>query len=120
MFQRSFAKFFSNLRFRNTHVKGDIDIIAKDFVSPKVRFKLPNWAKWDDHMNAHLFHLSYLRTRNSRPWNPHPEIQKMLMESQAAWKFFCDNLQEPYLTRCKSAVEAGRNEKHYADLPLYP
>jgi hypothetical protein len=111
LFQRSLAGFLSNNRFKEKHRKGDIDIIAKDFISSKIRFQLPEWAKWADHMNAHLFHLGYLRTRNSRPWNGMPEIKTMLTEFQAEWDKFCAALPPgKILDEFKEQVKAKRGD----------
>jgi hypothetical protein len=116
LFYRALAGFLSNRRFRDRHRKGDIDISAKDFVGGKNRFTLSAWGKWDDHMNAHLFHLGYLRTRNSRPWNGEA-LEPMFEELTTQWKRFCDELREPYRTEFRSAVDKRRQE---LKVRLYP
>jgi len=116
--QRSLAGFLLNKRYKEKHRKGDIDILAKDYIGSKVRFKLPEWRKWDDHMNAHFFHLGYLRTRNSRSWDGYPEIKRMYRQFTAEWKRFCDGLKEPYLSELKVQVEVKRHQ--LPGLPLYP
>ena len=118
LYQRSLAGFLSNKRYRDKDRKGDIDILAQDFIGGKTRFTLQEWSKWDAHMNAHLFHLGYLRTRNSRAWNGYPEIKQMFTEFKEQWKRFCDELKEPYTTEIKAAVEKRRGE--FPGLILYP
>jgi hypothetical protein len=101
---RKFADFFSNVRRNTTHRKGDIDIIAADFAGRKIRFKLPEWNKWARHLNAHLFHLNYLRTRNTRPWMGYTENPKMLEEIRSAWKLFLEKMPELYLGRFNEEI----------------
>jgi hypothetical protein len=117
---RKFADFFSSRRRRYRHKKGDIDILAKDFVSGKMHYQLPEWKKWEDHMNAHIFHLNYLRTRNSRPWTGYEENPKMLDEFRAAWRLFFDNLPEPYREEFKKQVALKlASDSDFRDLNLY-
>ena len=54
VFYRSVGRFLANKSRREKHRKGDIDILARDFVRRSLRFPLAEWGKWDDHMNAHL------------------------------------------------------------------
>lgn len=81
---RKFADFFltpTGLRHRK-------DILACDYVGDVVRFDLPEWEKWWDHMNCHMFHLSYRRLDEEwGPWDggEHPVV---LGQFQAAWKKF--------------------------------
>ncbi len=114
---RKFADFFSNKR-RRTSKKGDIDMLAKDFVSSKIRYQLPEWKTWDDHMNAHIFHINRLRTRNSRPWTGYKENSKMLREFRLAWKVFFDSLPESNKAEFKEEVDLKRSGE-FADLDLY-
>jgi hypothetical protein len=90
-----FADFFANERKRIGRKKGDVDMLAKDFVSYKIRYSLREWWKWEDHMNTHLFHLNKLRTRNWRPWTGQTEVPQMVKEFRAAWKSFFDALPDP-------------------------
>ena len=115
LFYRSLAGFLSNKRFKERHRKGDIDISAKDFLNRKSRFPLPEWGKWDNHMNAHLFHLGYLRTRNSRPWTG-DRLETLFVDFKAQWKLFCDQLPEPYKSAVGLLVEERRKE---LGVPLY-
>jgi hypothetical protein len=121
---RKFADFFSNKRKRigrkKGRTKGDVDILAKDFVSSKIRYNLPEWRKWEDHMNTHLFHLNKFRTRNSRPWTGHAEVPKMVKEFQAAWKLFFDALPDPLKAEFNGeiALKLAPNSE-FANLDLY-
>ena len=118
---RKFADFFANrqkkLPPKAKRRRNDVDMLAKEFVNPKLRFPLPEWKKWEDHMNTHHFHLNRLRTRNSRPWTGHTEVPKMFQEFNAAWKRFFDNLQEPYLSQFRDEVNMWLAEG--IGLPLY-
>ena len=68
--------------------------MAKHFVGSKVRFKLREWSKWDDHMDKHIFHLSYGRIKNARAWTGHTENREILNEFRAAWRLFLSKLPE--------------------------
>jgi len=116
VFYRSLAGFLLNRAGKDNHRKGDIDILAKHFVPAKISFPLHEWTKWGNHMNAHLFHLGYLRTRNSRPWNG-DALEPMFVELTEQWKLFCDKLTEPYRSEFGSAVQKRRQE---LGLALYP
>jgi hypothetical protein len=115
VFYRSLAGFLLNRPGKDKHRKGDIDILAKHFVGGKTSFPLREWARWNDHMNAHLFHLGYLRTRNSRAWNGEA-LEPMFVEFTAQWRRFCDELKEPYRTEVGSAVQKRQD----LGLALYP
>ena len=117
---RKFANFFSNKR-RRASKKGDIDMLAKDFVSPKIRYKLPEWKEWDAHMNAHIFHINYLRTRNSRPWIGYSENVKMLEEFRREWKRFFDALPGAKKAEFKEEIDLKRVPRsEFENLELYP
>ena len=133
---RKFVDFFANERKRTGKKKrcgllnllsrprkateaNDFDMLAKDFVSSRIRYDLREWRKWDDHMNAHLFHLNTFRTRNTRSWSGHTEVLQMLKEFQAAWKSFFDALPEALKAEFKDEIELKRTESDFADLDLY-
>lgn len=61
---RKFADFF----LRPRGLRHREDILASDYVGDAVRFDLPEWRKWLDHMNCHMFHLSYRRLDDA--WGP--------------------------------------------------
>lgn len=117
---RKFADFFANKRKRIGKKKGDVDMLAKDFVSSKIRFSLREWRKWEDHTNTHLFHLNKFRTRNSRPWTGHTEVPQMMEELRAAWKLFFDRLPDALKAEFKEEI-ALKLEPHseFANLDLY-
>jgi hypothetical protein len=85
---RKFAHFFKNKVARG----GADDILAEHFVGKKVIFKFKEWSAWDDHMDKHIFHLSYGRVKNTRPWTGHTENREMLDEFRAAWRLFLSKL----------------------------
>jgi hypothetical protein len=117
---RKFADFFANKRKRIGRKKGDVDMLAKDFVSSKIRFDLWEWRKWNDHMNTHVFHLNKLRTNNSRTWTGHTEVPRMLKEFRAAWKSFFDALPDARKAEFKDEIEFKRTApSEFADLDLY-
>jgi hypothetical protein len=117
---REFADFFSNKRKRSGHKKGDHDMLAKDFVSQRIRYSLREWRRWEDHMNTHLFHLNTFRKRNSRPWSGHTEVPLMLAEFQVAWKRFFDALPDHLKAEFKEEIALKRVPKSvFADLDLY-
>jgi len=115
---RKFSDFFSNKR-RRASKKGDIDILAKDFVSAKIRYSLPEWKKWDAHMNAHVFHINVLRTRNSRPWTGYTENVKMLAEFRREWKKFFDALPDVKKAEFREEIGLKRGSVDFGDLVLY-
>jgi hypothetical protein len=115
---RKFADFFSNERYRGSHKKGDVDIVAADFTGKKIRFSLPEWKKWDTHMNGHIFHLNYLRSRNTRPWTGYAN-PRMLGEFRAAWKLFLSKVPEPYRSRFREEVAKKlQPDSEFRDLDL--
>lgn len=117
---RKFADFFSNKRKRIGRAKGDIDMLAKDFVSSKIRFDLREWRKWEHHLNTHLFHLNKFRTRNSRPWTGHTEVPQMMKEFRAAWKQFFDKLRDSLKAEFKEEIDLKLAPKsEFANLDLY-
>ncbi len=83
--------------------QGKRDILACDYVGKKVRFKLPEWSKWREHMDYHIFHLSYRRLDNSSPWfgAEHPVV---LQEFQAAWKVFLSHLPSRLATEFEEQI----------------
>ncbi len=121
---RKFADFFSNrhqkVPRKAKRRKRDVDMLARDFAGSKTQCKLPEWKKWEDHMNAHLFHLNYLRTRNSRPWTGYTEVPTMFEEFERAWKVFFDSLPPPHRAEFKEEMELKLAPGSvFADLPLY-
>jgi hypothetical protein len=133
---RKFADFFANKRkrmgrkrcrllnllspARGTTEATDIDVLAKDFVSGKIRYELREWRKWEHHMNTHLFHINTFRTRNTRPWEGHTEVRQMLKEFQAAWKRFFDGLPEALKAEFKEEIELKVTPpSEFANLDLY-
>jgi hypothetical protein len=114
---RKFADFFSNER-RKKSKRGDLDMLAKDFVSSRISYRLTEWKKWEDHMNAHIFHLNRLRTRNSRSWTGHTENAIMLQEFRREWKRFFDALPEATKVEFAEEIELKRAGE-FADLELY-
>ncbi len=117
---RKFADFFANKRKRIGRNRGDVDMLAKDFVSSKIRYNLREWRKWEDHMNTHLFHLNTFRTRNSRHWTGHTEVPQMLKEFRAAWKLFFDGLPDPRKAEFKEEIALKLAPKsEFANLDLY-
>ena len=73
------------------------DIVASHFLGHKIAVDLSEWTAWGDHMNTHLFHLSYLRVDNTRPWTGYEDLNKrMLAQFRAAWRKFLAELPEPY------------------------
>lgn len=117
---RKFADFFANRRKRVGRRPEDRDMLAKDFVSRKVRYDLPEWRKWEDHMNVHLFHLSQLRVRNSRPWTGYTENPRMFEQFKIAWKRFFDALPPPLQEEFREEIEEKRIQVASFDLELYP
>ena len=115
---RKFADFFSNKRRKGNAKKGDKAMLAKDFVSSKIRYKLSEWKKWDDHMNGHIFHINYFRTRNTRPWEGHKENPKMLEEFRVAWKLFFDSLPASRKAEFREEVDLKRAGE-FVNLDLY-
>jgi hypothetical protein len=64
------------------------DILACDYVGDGVSFDLSEWKKWLDHMNCHMFHLSYRRLDDGwSAWDgsEHPVVLKQF---QTAWREF--------------------------------
>ena len=134
---RKFADFFSNKRRKRIGPKTcallnilsrgrrenngtDMDLLAKDFVSSRIRYDLREWRKWEDHMNTHLFHLNTFRTRNTRPWEGHKEVRQMFEEFQAAWKLFFDRLPEALKSEFKEEIELKLTPpSEFANLDLY-
>jgi len=117
---RKFADFFANRRKRIGRKPGDTDLLAKDFVSRKIRYDLREWRKWEDHMNIHLFHLNRFRTKNSRPWTGYTENGQMLKEFRIAWKLFYDALPDPLKNEFKEEIELKHGpDSEFADLDLY-
>jgi hypothetical protein len=117
---RKFADFFANKRKRIGRKKGDTDLLARDFVSRKLRYDLREWRKWEDHMNTHIFHLNTFRTRNSRPWTGYKENLQMLTEFRAAWKLFFDGLPDPLRKEFREEIDFKRAPgSEFADLDLY-
>lgn len=78
---RKFAYFFKN----KGH--GD-DILAKHYIDPDATFDLATWEHWWGHHEKHLFHLTYARVRNKRPWTGYEEDRLFLKEFQQAWRKF--------------------------------
>jgi hypothetical protein len=118
---RKFADFFANKRKRiDRKRKGDIDLLARDFVSSKIHYDLREWRRWEHHMNIHMFHLSSLRTKNSRPWTGYTENPQMLKEFKVAWERFFDALPEPLRAEFKEKIELKiAPGSEFADLDLY-
>jgi hypothetical protein len=107
-------------RPRKTTEADDFDMLAKDFVSSRIRYKLPEWRRWHDHMNGHLFHLNTFRTRNTRPWEGHTEVLQMLKEFQDAWKSFFDALPDAARSDFKEEIALKfKPGSEFADLDLY-
>jgi len=81
---RKFVDFFMNRR------KFPDDMIAEDYVGGSVSFSFPTWKgeEWEKFHNTHLFHLSYGRVRNTRPWDGYRENVLFFDEIQAAWRKF--------------------------------
>jgi hypothetical protein len=115
---RKFANFFSNERRRTKGRNGrlDIDILAKDYVGSKIRYKLTEWKRWEDHMNTHIFHLSYQRTKNTRSWTGYKENPLMLAEFRSAWRLFLSKTPEPYRSEFDEEIERKRVETPDLDL----
>ena len=134
---RKFADFFSNKRrkrfspnkctlfsirssARRANNATDMDLLAKDFVSSKIRYNLGEWRKWEHHMNTHLFHLNTFRTRNTRSWEGHKEVGQMLKEFRVAWKAFFDALPPQSKAEFKEEIELTlTSPSEFADLDLY-
>jgi hypothetical protein len=117
---RKFADFFSNRVSR----LGKDDMMAKHFVGSKVRFTSKEWKKWEDHMNAHLFHLSYKRVKNTRPWTGYGVNQAILDEFRADWRLFLSKLPEPYKSKFREEIkgrqapDANGRPSEFKDLDL--
>jgi len=94
-------------------------MLAKDFVSSRIRYNLREWRKWEPHMNTNLFHLNTSRTRNTRSWEGHTEVLQLLKEFQATWKLFFDALPPVPRAEFKDEIEFKRTESEFADLDLY-
>lgn len=116
---RKFVDFFSNKRRRGDAKKGDRDMLAKDFVSPKIRYNLPEWKKWGYHMNGHVFHINYFRTRNTRAWTGYGVNAKMLEEFKVGWQRFFDGLSEPLKAEFREEIDLKRAQSDFAGLDLY-
>jgi hypothetical protein len=84
------CRIFSNF-FRNSQAKRD-DVLVNHFIGDGAKFTFPEWQKWEDHMNKHLFHMSYERIGNSRQWKGHKENRPILEYFVRAWKTFLDKL----------------------------
>ena len=110
---RKFSGFFSNSG--KPHPE---DILAKHFLQKKVRFKFPAWKKWEDHMNAHLFHLSYQRVKNTRAWTGFTANQEFLEEFKTAWKQFLEKLEEPYKPEFEAHIVERSTKPEYKGLDL--
>ena len=70
-------------------------------------------------MNIHIFHLSQLRVRNSRPWTGYTENPKMFEEFKIAWKHFFDALPEPLKAEFKQEIEFKKVQMAEFKLELY-
>jgi hypothetical protein len=111
---RKFAHFFMNKRR-----EGKDDMIAADFTGTKKIPKLKAWADWEDHMNKHLFHLSYERTKNSRKWEGYTENRLMLDGFRSAWRMFLSELPKKLRVEFESQIDKKLTPKsEFRDLDL--
>ncbi len=110
---RKFSGFFSGSG--KTHAD---DILAKHFLRRKARFKFPAWKKWADHMNTHLFHLSYQRVKNTRAWTGYTANQEFLEEFTTAWRQFLEKLEEPFKSEFEAHIVERSSQPEYRELDL--
>jgi len=108
---RKFAAFFRN----NRGPKGT-DIASSDYLKAKLRFKLPVWKAWHDHMNVHLLHLSYDRLSSKIQWTGHTVNADLLDEFQRAWKLFLAKVEEPYKSEFERQIAARESKPEYKGL----
>lgn len=67
------------------------DLHANDFTKSKFKVRFPTWAKWREHLNHHLLHLTVDRLNNTRPWDGR-DNKKILKDFESAWDKFMDEL----------------------------
>jgi len=108
---RKFAAFFGNKR----GPKG-ADIASKDYLKAKLRFNLPVWKAWHDHMNVHLMHLSYDRLSSITQWTGHTVNADLLAEFQKAWKLFLAKIEDPYKSEFEIQIEARSRKPEFKGL----
>jgi len=111
---RKFAHFFENKRSK----RGLRDMMARQFVGRGVKFKFPTWTKWAQHMDKHLFHLSYDRFKNKRPWHGYAENPAFLREFQIAWKLFLSELPQGLKERFSLELNDRAQNPAFRDLDL--
>jgi hypothetical protein len=113
---RKFGVFFSSKPPRHQG-----DMWFRHFVQKNIVFNLKEWTKWSDHMNTHLFHLSYGRIDNSRPWRGYEGVNTRILDDfRTAWRKFRRELPEPYKSKFAERVflrkqpdENGRLSEFY-------
>jgi hypothetical protein len=109
---RKFAHFFQNRERRHP------DIFAKHYVGSSITFDLPTWDGWYDHMDKHLFHLSYARVSNIREWTGRPENGLFLDEFRGAWKKFLSALVSTEWSEHFEREIAAKNQRDFPVLDL--
>jgi hypothetical protein len=111
---RKFAHFFLNQASR-----GHDDILASHFVGKKIKFGFKEWSKWFDHMDKHIFHLSYGRVKNTRPWTGYAENREMLEQFRTAWRLFLSKLPDEFKAEFDKEIDKKlRPESEFRDLDL--
>lgn len=110
---RKFADFFKN----NRGLKRQ-GIPCKAFATKKISIRLPVWDKWHEHMNVHLFHLSYDRTTSKTQWDGRGVNESLLKEFMSAWKTFLAQLDEPYKSEFLKEIADRSGLKEYSGLDL--
>jgi hypothetical protein len=95
--------------------------VATDFLKTgKKKFKstLPTWKEWHEHMNSHLFHLSYDRVKAETQWTGYSVNGLLLDEFQAMWRAFLLLVIEPYTSEFNARITEQSAKKAYEGLNL--
>jgi len=117
---RAFADFFSNKRWQPDDLNtGDVDVHAVDF-SEHSGYETTQWDNWLPHMNTHLFHINYFRTRSTRQFDASPVINAIHTEFESNWKGFIDGLRGDFPKLFKTEMDRRNQGPHFKMLSLYP
>ena len=106
---RKFYDFFMNNRGDRSR-----DIVAKDYLSKKLKVNVPTWRQWRDHMSAQLIHLSYLRVDNTVAWAGYSVNDQLLREFMCVWSRFLESLDNRFRAQFKAEFTNQSAKPEYA------